>query len=148
MKAVLMVAIAVLVGVGTVRAVSDTYLIATGHYPYAFSTGDTELDENNLDFTNDADSIVMRDGVDSIGLGNGDDKINFGYGNDRIYFSYDDDWFSFGPGDGWITWGDDGSSHVYASVAYTESSGNIEISAGGDVIITLGAAPQDYPMAP
>jgi len=129
LKALLMVAIAVGVGVATVYAAGSTmeWFKATnttsndGNYAQLMST--------RLHMTNGADVINFSSGDDNVYLSTGDDELNMGPDSDTL------DFYAESGDVEQIVFNDDDSSYI----KYTESDDEIEIkSDSGDVIITLG----------
>jgi len=129
LKALLMVAIAVGVGVATVYAAGSTmeWFKATnmtdndGNY--------AQLMSNNLHMTNGADVINFSNGDDTIYLSNGEDLLSMGPGSDHLHFYGDTDDTEL------ISFNIAENSYI----KWTGSNDDIEIkSHSGDVVITLG----------
>ena len=129
LKALLMVAIAVAVGVAVVYA---------GGTPgeWFWATDMTENDgnyaqlmSNNLHMTNWADVINFSNGDDTIYLSNGEDLLSMGPGSDHLHFYGDTDDTEL------ISFNIAENSYI----KWTGSNDDIEIkSHSGDVVITLG----------
>lgn len=96
---------------------SDLWFEATGTATYTSTY--SELDKDHLDMTSGADVIQLREGNDVINLGLGADTLAFHSNgtNEQILFNLD------------------GNSYM----KYMGASDEVDVSSGGDVVITIGA---------
>lgn len=136
-------------------AASDLFFEATGS-PQTWSTTNTEIGKNKIDFTDSADNMNFQGNDDSLNMSGGNDWLSLSAGNDAISFYGGNSIISFdAPGSGqyWNDWFNTNTgaykSYIYSSSPELNGQGASTLTMrsdeitlkvnNGDIIIDLGA---------